>query len=55
MLQLTSGAAITKYIYSNLHYNYNFSNQIYTKTIILLSRSTLKLCITKQIYTKTMY
>jgi hypothetical protein len=30
---LTSGSATTKYIYSELHYNYNFIMQVYTKTI----------------------
>jgi hypothetical protein len=52
---LTSGSATTKYIYSDLHYNYNFSKQIYTTTIILINRSTLNYVFTKQIYTKTMY
>jgi hypothetical protein len=48
---LTSGSATTKYIYSDLQYNYNFSKQIYTKTMYLLSRSTLKVISTKHIYT----
>jgi hypothetical protein len=52
---LTSVSATTKYIYSDLQYNYNFSKQIYTTTIILLNRSTLNYVFTKQIYTKTMY
>jgi hypothetical protein len=46
---------VKKYIYSDLHYNYNFSKQIYNATITLLNRYTLNYVFTKQIYTKTMY